>query len=109
MHDLEPRIERMYRRDRAVAIGLVVALIATLGVIYRAIAPLTGSLAVNTVLGVAVTLVAVFNAASIRAMLRHNREEKAFIYTLDIKHLDERRLNRPTGTDAAAPHLAEGD
>jgi hypothetical protein len=102
MHDLEPRIERMYQRDRWIAIAMVIALVATLGVVYRAIAPVTGSVPIDIVLGVAAALVALFNAASIRAMLHHNREDKTFIYTLDIKHLDEYRVSQAAQSVSAS-------
>jgi hypothetical protein len=96
IHDLQRRIQRLYRRDRLIAIVLVVALVGTLLIVYRA----TGSFAspaVRAVLALSGGLLLVFNAASIWALLRHNREDKNFIYTLDIKHLDEYR-----GTRAAA-------
>lgn len=84
----------MHRRDRLIALSLVAVLIATLATVYLAIAPLTSSSAVRGVLAISGMLLVMFNAASIWAMLRHNREDRAFIYTLDIKHLDEYRLDR---------------
>lgn len=93
MHDLESRIERLYRCDQWIAVALVVALIATLYLVYRA----TGFFAagkVRALLAGAAGLLVAFNGASIWALLRHNREDKTFIYTLDIKHLDEYRISR---------------
>jgi hypothetical protein len=83
----------MYRRDWLIAVVLVAVLIATLATVYVATNPL-GSRGVRTALAVAGTLLVLFNAASIRAMLRHNREDQTYIYTLDIKHLDEYRAAR---------------
>jgi hypothetical protein len=88
IHDLQRRIERLYRRDQLIAIVLVIALVGTLLVVYRA-TELFASPAVRGVLAISGGLLILFNAASIRALLRHNREDKTFIYTLDIKHLDE--------------------
>ena len=93
MYDLEARIERMYRRDRHVAILLVVLLTATLAAVFATV-PITGERGLRTVLGFAGTLLVLFNGASIAALLRHNREDRTFIYTLDIKHLDEHRAAR---------------
>lgn len=93
----------MYRRDSLIAIALVVVLMATLGIVYRAIYPHAGSGAVRAVLAVAALVLVLFNAASIRAMLRHNRADRTFIYTLDIKHLDEYRLAR-AGRPADTTH-----
>jgi hypothetical protein len=94
MRDLEPRILRMHRRDRLIALVLVAVLIATLATVYFAIGGLAGSPGVRTALAVAGMLLVLFNAASIWAMLRHNAEDRAYIYTLDIKHLDEYREHR---------------
>ena len=93
MHELGPRIHRMYRRDRVIAVALVVVLIATLVIVYIAIRRYDGS-GVRTALALSGTLLVLFNAASIRAMLRHNREDRDYVYSLDIKHLDEYRADR---------------
>jgi hypothetical protein len=93
MLDMKQRIERLYRRDQWIAVALVLALVATLWMVYWA----TGSFAagnVRVVLAGSAGLLIVFNGASIWALLRHNREDKTFIYTLDIKHLDEYRVSR---------------
>ncbi len=85
----------MYRRDRLIAIALVAVLIATLAIVYVATSRLSSS-GVRAALALSGTLLVLFNAASIRAMLRHNREDRAYIYSLDIKHLDEYRVDRAT-------------
>jgi hypothetical protein len=93
MHDLDSRIERLYRRDQWISVALVAALVGTLWIVYWA----TGHFAsgkVRAVLAGFGGLLIVFNGASIWALLRHNREDKTFIYTLDIKHLDEYRAAR---------------
>ena len=93
MHDPEPRLERMYRRDRLIALLLVTALIATLGTVFVATGRFAGS-KVRGALAFAGAALIFFNGASIGAMLRHNREDRTFIYTLDLKHLDEYRRAR---------------
>lgn len=94
MHDLEPRIERMYRRDQWIAVILVAVLVATLATVFLAIGPLAGTPGVRAALAIAGILLVLFNAASVGAMLRHNREDRTFIYMLDIQHLDEYRIDR---------------
>jgi len=89
--DLDQRIEAMHRRDVQIAWAFVIGL--WLAVIFVALA--TWSLAPSSgarmllLLGGAVVLV--FNTAAIMAMLRHYREDRDFMYGLDIKFLDEAR------------------
>jgi len=81
----------MHRRDVQIAWAFVIGL--WLAVIFVALA--TWSLAPSSgarmllLLGGAVVLV--FNTAAIMAMLRHYREDRDFMYGLDIKFLDEAR------------------
>jgi len=97
LHDLDARIERMYRRDRRIAIALVIVLVMTLGVVFAAIAA-WASPEVRLALALAGSALVLFNGAAIGAMLRHNRADRRFIYTLDIKHLDEHRASRLQST-----------
>ncbi|MCX4187094.1 hypothetical protein [Methylophaga sp. OBS4] len=46
---------------------------------------------IRTVMIIASALLVLFNTASVAAMTKHYAEDKDFIYTLDIKHLDENR------------------
>ena len=81
----------MHRRDVQIEWAFVIGL--WLAVIFVALA--TWSLAPSSgarmllLLGGAVVLV--FNTAAIMAMLRHYREDRDFMYGLDIKFLDEAR------------------
>ncbi len=93
MHDIEPRIERFYRRDQWIAVLLVLALVATLCRVWWA-TEFFASRTVRALLAGAGALLIAFNGSSIWALLKHNREDKTFIYTLDIKHLDEHRVAR---------------
>ena len=103
MHDIEARIHRLYRRDRWVACLLVAVLLVTLAVVFVATSRFAASIGVRAVLGAAGLLLIAFNTAAILAMLRHNREDRTFIYTLDIKHRDEYLLYR-----AAGKHRGQG-
>jgi len=100
MHDLEPRIRRMYGRDRAIAVALLAVLAGTLGLVYLATTRFIADALVRDALALAALVLLAFNVASIRAMLRHNRDDRTFIYTLDIKHLDEYRANRAAARQA---------
>ncbi|WP_374433898.1 hypothetical protein [Tabrizicola sp.] len=89
MTDLNQRIEAMHRRDVMVAWAFVIGL--WFAVIFVALA--TWNLAPNStarlllLIGGAVVLL--FNTAAILAMLRHYREDRDFMYGIDIKFLDE--------------------
>ena len=88
MSDTQQRIETMHKRDVIVAWAFVVAL--WLAMIFVAIA--TWSLAPNSearsVLLIGGAIILIFNTAAIAAMLKHYREDRDFIYGLDIKFLD---------------------
>ena len=51
----------------------------------------TNSCPWRTILMIGGAAVLVFNTASMGAMVKHYKEDKDFIYGLDIKHLDEMR------------------
>jgi hypothetical protein len=84
----------MYGRDRAFAVALLVVLAGTLGLGYLATTRFVSDAAVRLALACAALALLAFNVASIRAMLRYNREDWTFIYTLDIKHRNEHRASR---------------
>lgn len=86
--NLAARIEAMYRGDRLGAWSFVAVLWVVVGFVLIATWGLIDEPGVRAVLAVAATLVLLFNTASIAAMVRHYREDKAFIYGLDLKHLD---------------------
>lgn len=84
----------MHRRDVLVAWAFVIGL--WFAVIFVALA--TWNLAPNGVARImllgAGSVVLLFNTAAIFAMLRHYREDRDFIYGLDIRFLDEARGRR---------------
>lgn len=91
MSDLKQRIEAMHRRDVQIAWAFVIGL--WVAMIFVAMA--TWSLAPNgtarLLLLIAGATVLVFNTAAIMAMLQHYREDRDFMYGLDIKFLDAAR------------------
>jgi acyl-coenzyme A thioesterase PaaI-like protein len=84
----------MHRRDMTVAWAFVIGL--WLAVIFVAIA--TWSIApdagARTLLMVGGVIVLVLNTAAILAMLRHYREDRDFMYGLDIRFLDAARARK---------------
>jgi hypothetical protein len=92
--DLNQRIEAMHKRDVLVAWVFVAGL--WVAMIFVAIA--TWDLAPNgparILLMIGGAIVLLFNTAAILAMLKHYREDRDFMYGLDIKFLDEARGQR---------------
>ena len=94
MSDLGSRIAAMHRSDTRIAWAFVVGLwLSVLFVAYATwdLAP-NGAGRILLLIGGAVVLL--FNTAAIVAMLRHYREDRDFMYGLDIKFLDEARAAR---------------
>ncbi|MEO8245051.1 MAG: hypothetical protein ABI832_22425 [bacterium] len=94
MSELDQRIDAMHRSDVRIAWGFVVGL--WLAVIFVAIATwnLAPSGGARVVLLIGGAIILVFNTAAIMAMLKHYREDRDFMYGLDIKFLDEARAAR---------------
>jgi hypothetical protein len=94
VEDLNQRIEAMHKRDVLVAWAFVIGL--WFAVIFVAIATwdLAPNSAARTLLLCAGAVVLIFNTAAILAMLRHYREDRDFMYGLDIKFLDEAKGRR---------------
>ena len=94
MSDLDQRIAAMHARDTRIAWAFVLGL--WLAIIFVAwatwdLAP-DGGARIVLLIGGAVILL--FNTAAIMAMLRHYREDRDFMYGLDIKFLDAARKAR---------------
>ena len=88
---LDKRIARMFGRDRAMSLGMLVGLWFALGYVYFAVPHGFLGTPVGMVLTVAGALVLIFNSASVFAMLRHYDEDRDHIYGIDIYHLDQHR------------------
>lgn len=81
----------MHKRDVLIAWAFVIGL--WLAVIFVALATwnLAPSSGARIFLLIAGAVILLFNTAAITAMLRHYREDRDFMYGLDIKFLDEAR------------------
>jgi MFS superfamily sulfate permease-like transporter len=94
MSDLNQRVEAMYQGDKRGAWLLVALLwIVILFVLFMSW-PYIPDNGVRIVVLIAAAAVLIFNTASIAAMVKNYEEDKAFIYGLDIKNLDEARKMR---------------
>lgn len=90
-NDINKRMNDMYVRDCLMAwfdvallwVAVIFVLIAILGIVQDP--------NIRFVLYVASFMLMLFNTASVFAMTKHFKEDKAFIYGLDIKHLDANR------------------
>jgi hypothetical protein len=84
----------MHSQDTAIAWAFVVGL--WVAIIFVAIATwdLAPSGAARTVLLIGGATILVLNTAAIVAMLRHYREDRDFMYGLDIKFLDLARAQK---------------
>ncbi|MCV2866735.1 hypothetical protein [Defluviimonas sp. WL0075] len=91
MSNLTSRIEKMHRRDVTVAWAFVIGLWFSMGFVAWATWSLAPSGATRIVLLIGGATVLIFNTAAIMAMLRHYREDRDFMYGLDIKFLDAAR------------------
>jgi len=91
---LARRIDKMHSGDRLGLIIFVTALWCTMLFTLFTVWPYIAIPAIRMILAVACGLVLTFNTAAVFAMLRHNHQDKHFIYGLDIKHLDEMRRRR---------------
>lgn len=85
----DPRIEVMYRRDRAWSYLAIIVLWLILLFVFSEVLRNTRSTGVTIALVIAGGLVLLFNTASITALLRHYREDKQHLYGLDLHYLDE--------------------
>ncbi len=89
--DLHSRIDTMFRRDRFMALCLLVLLWFTIAFVYFATDRFVTDSYVRAALVGGAVVVVFFNTASIVAMIRHYMHDKFHIYSLDIQHLDRHR------------------
>jgi hypothetical protein len=89
MADNTTRIEAMHKRDVQVAWAFVVGLWLAMIFVAYATWDLAPDGAARMLLLVGGAIVLIFNTAAILAMLKHYREDRDFMYGLDIKFLDE--------------------
>ena len=89
MSDLQRRIAALHRQDIAVAWAFVVGLWLAIGFVAWATWSLAPSGAARVVLLIGGATILFYNTAAILAMLRHYREDRDFMYGLDIRFRDE--------------------
>jgi hypothetical protein len=99
-NDIKKRMNDMYQRDCWLAWFDVGLLWATVIFVLFAILGIVEDANIRLVLYISCFILLVFNTASVYAMTKHLREDKDFIYGLDIQHLDAnlaaKKLNRST-------------
>ena len=91
MSDMQQRIEALYRSDVRGSILLIVCLWATVLFVLIMTWPYIPDQGIKVVVAIAAAAVLVFNTAAILAMVNHYKDDKEFIYGLDIKHSDATR------------------
>ncbi len=85
------RIDAMFHRDCLFGWIFVAWLWVTYLFVYWAItsrSPVAGSGGIQVALIVAGLAVCIYNTASIGAMVKHYSEDRHFIYSVDLRHLD---------------------
>jgi hypothetical protein len=95
MSDLQQRIEALYRSDVRGSVLLIVCLWATILFVLLMTWPYIPDSGIKVVVAIAAAAVLIFNTAAILAMLNHYKEDKDFIYGLDIKNADASRNRQP--------------
>ncbi len=90
--ELVIRIHNMYLRDCFMAWFDVALLWTIVLFVLYAILGIVQDPDIRLTLYVASALLLLFNSASVFAMTRHFREDKDYIYGMDIKHLDANRV-----------------
>ncbi len=89
--DMKDRIDSMFRRDRALATVLVVALWLTVFFVILAVRSFIADKSIEVICWIGAGVLLLFNTASIVAMFKHYAEDKEHIYAVDIRHLDAGR------------------
>lgn len=85
------RIDAMFHRDCVFGWVFVVWLWTTYLFVYFAITSVSeaaGSGGVQVALIIGGLMVCIYNTASIGAMVKHYAEDRDFIYSVDLRHLD---------------------
>jgi archaellum biogenesis protein FlaJ (TadC family) len=99
-NDIKKRMNDMYQRDCLLSWFDVGLLWATVIFVLFAILGIVEDTNIRLVLYISCFILLVFNTASVYAMTKHLREDKDFIYGLDIQHLDAnlaaKKQNRST-------------
>ena len=86
--DIKKRMNDMFQRDCWLAWFDVVLLWATVLFVLFAILSIVEDSNIRLVLYISSFVLLIFNTASVFAMTKHLKEDKNYIYGLDIQHLD---------------------
>lgn len=86
--DIKTRMNDMYQRDCWLAWFDVALLWAAVLFVLFAILNIVEDSNIRLVMYVSSAVLLLFNTASVFAMTKHLKEDKDFIYGLDIKHFD---------------------
>lgn len=86
--DIKTRMNDMYQRDCWLSWFDVALLWAAVLFVLYAILGIVEDTNIRLALYISCAVLLVFNTASVYAMTKHLREDKDFIYGLDIQHLD---------------------
>ena len=84
----------MHRSDVRIAWAFVLGLWLSIIFVASATWGLAPNAAARVLLLIGGAVILVFNTAAIMAMLRHYREDRDFMYGLDIKFLDAARASK---------------
>jgi archaellum biogenesis protein FlaJ (TadC family) len=86
--DIKSRMDAMYQRDCWLSWFDVVLLWITVIFVLYAILGIVEDTNIRLALYISCAVLLVFNTASVFAMTKHLKEDKDYIYGLDIQHLD---------------------
>jgi archaellum biogenesis protein FlaJ (TadC family) len=87
-NDIKKRMNDMYQRDCWLAWFDVALLWAAVLFVLFAILNIVQDSNIRLVLYLSSIVLLIFNTASVYAMTKHLKEDKDYIYGLDIQHLD---------------------
>jgi archaellum biogenesis protein FlaJ (TadC family) len=87
-NDIKKRMNDMYQRDCWLAWFDVVLLWAAVLFVLFAILNIVQDQNIRLALYISSFVLLIFNTASVFAMTKHLKEDKDYIYGLDIQHLD---------------------
>lgn len=88
-NNINTRINKMFKTDSLFAALILIALWVTIAFVYIQISKQVDDGNIQIVITIGAALLLLFNTASIVAMLKHYSKDKAAIYKIDIRHLDQ--------------------
>jgi hypothetical protein len=91
---VQEQMDTMYRRDRWMAIGWVVAMLIILPFVYIVLLQHMPGTGVKVVLAGSMLVLLIYNVASMLALVRNYKRDKDFIYRRDVAHLRELAVAR---------------